>query len=217
MHLPFDPKVNIKEVFTTPLGLFAVPGADQLNRLLEEAILAREASDTTVERSNYGGWHSDDTLLNWPEIASANLGDTFRSAVSHMIAWTTRMQRFNIRLTLGAWANVNRAGTFNTSHIHPGNHFSGVYYVRAPDLADDGIRNAGNIQFYDPRGPISMVQLPGQLDTLSIPPREGTLLIFPAWLYHSVNSFTRDKVRISIAFNARIDEFQPGSGQAQTP
>ena len=208
MQLPFDPRRNLDNVFPTPMGCIDVPGADELNPKIAEVILAREKAEATVKRSNKGGWHSKDDLLTWPELEFADLADTFRSATSHMIAATTGKLRFKVDLRLMAWANVNRAGEFNSPHIHPQNHWSGVYYVQTTDFSTDRIKKAGNIEFADPRGPVGMVRAPGHQDAMSLPPPQGAILIFPSWLYHWVNPFSIDTVRISIAFNAAIHKFE---------
>jgi hypothetical protein len=36
----------------------------------------------------------------------------------------------------------------------------------------------------------------------------GLLLVFPSWLQHYVNPFVSDTLRISLAFNARINSFE---------
>ncbi|NNE04205.1 MAG: hypothetical protein HKN15_00580 [Xanthomonadales bacterium] len=208
MQLPFNPRKNLRQIFATPLGSFEVPGAAELMPKIARVVLAKEKAEKGMNRSNKGGWHSEDTLLNWKELEFADLADTFRSSVAHMIASTSGFAKFNVDLTMSAWANVNRAGAFNSPHIHPNNHWSGVLYVQAPNLEDDPFEKAGNIEIQDPRGPINMVRSPGQKDALSIEPKQGMILIFPSWLLHCVNSFSKDVVRISIAFNARINQFQ---------
>ncbi|MDX1460259.1 MAG: TIGR02466 family protein [Xanthomonadales bacterium] len=209
MALEFDPRTNVQAIFPTPLGKFEVPNARELMPRIAEAILARERQEQGVSGSNRGGWHSEGKLLSWPELEFANLGELFRESVAHMLSATTGHRRFNLDLHLAAWANVNRPGAFNTMHIHPNNHWSGVLYVQTPDLSDDPVPKAGNIEFQDPRGPINMVKPPGSMSALSIPPQQGTMLVFPSWLFHGVSPFTKDVVRISIAFNARIDRFIP--------
>jgi hypothetical protein len=40
-------------------------------------------------------------------------------------------------------------------------------------------------------------------------------VIFPAWLFHSVNPFMSDVQRISIAFNVQIRSFEAADGEPQ--
>ncbi len=84
-----------------------------------------------------------------------------------------------------------------------------MFYVQAPNFKNDPVRKAGQLELLDPRGPIAMVRSPGQVDLFTVQPKAGMIVLFPSWLYHCVNSFTLDAVRISIAFNARIDNFEP--------
>ena len=41
-----------------------------------------------------------------------------------------------------------------------------------------------------------------------VKPTEGTLLVFPSWLYHSVHAFDTGPDRITISFNARVTQFE---------
>ena len=41
-------------------------------------------------------------------------------------------------------------------------------------------------------------------DVVTLPPAEGTALIFPAWLTHSVEQNMTDQDRVSIAYNFRL-------------
>lgn len=196
------------QAFPTPLGLFYLPNHESLCPKIEGVILEREKKEPGVTISNLGGWHSNSRLLTWPELKFADLADTFRSAVSNMIAATCGAKKFETKLQLAAWANVNRKGSSNACHIHPEFHWSGVLYVKTPDLSEDPVRKAGCIEFQDPRGPVNMLATPGQTNLLSIPVEQGMMLVFPSWLYHWVNPFSLDAIRISIAFNARIETFR---------
>ena len=208
MKLPFNPKTDLMQAFPTPMGLFKLPNHETLCPKIADVVLEREKREPGLEVSNLGGWHSDGKMLGWPELQFADLADTFRSATSHMIAATCGVPRFETKLQLAAWANVNRAGSSNASHIHPEFHWSGVLYVQTPDLSKDPVRKAGNIEFQDPRGPVSMLKTPGQTNLMSIPVEQGMILVFPSWLFHWVNAFSLDAIRISIAFNARIEQFR---------
>ena len=106
------------------------------------------------------------------------------------------------------WANINYPGCYNRVHLHPNSNWSGVYYIKVPE-------NSGKLHIEDPRmGNILM--LPRQLPMNKIPPRlhreakynpvEGRMIVFPAFLNHSVEvNKTKKKGergwRISVSFN----------------
>ncbi len=217
MRLPIDPNSNILRAFPTLIGQFKVPNAAEINPILEEIILAREPQHHGASKSNVGGWHSDIDFHTWPEVQKTDIVETMQSAVSHMVAMAAQSSRFNLNCDLVSWANINRKGSHNSVHNHCNAHWSGVYYVKVPQFGAADLPRAGDIMFYDPRGAVNMVMHPGKCndgESIRVSPLAGHLLIFPSWLYHSVNPFMSDVVRISIAFNARIDAFEDISGQA---
>ncbi|MFT5372403.1 MAG: hypothetical protein ACI9R7_001948 [Lysobacterales bacterium] len=209
MQLKFDLKKDLLHLFATPLGRFSLDSSKEVTAKIAEVILAKEAADPGIRRSNKGGWHSEDNLLDWPELEFADLEKTFRNVIHKMIAVTSQHKRFRADILLKAWANVNRPGCFNSAHVHPENQWSGVFYVKTADFSEDPIHRAGYIELHDPRGPIQMLSNPSsQPDKVGIAPSEGGILVFPSWLFHSVNAFSIDVARISIAFNARIEHFE---------
>ena len=211
MQLNFDRERNLHLPFVTPIATFLLPNAAEINRALEPAILEREAKDTGLQISNVGGWHSGADLLSWPEVRLTDLEESLDSSVRHLLAFDSRIEKFSADIKLRAWANVNRAGDFNAFHSHPNQHWSGVYYVRAGDYGGDRHPHAGHIELIDPRGCINNFSYPGRNQfgsSVKFAPRDGMLLLFPSWLQHYVNPFVSDTLRISLAFNARIESFE---------
>jgi len=106
----------------------------------------------------------------------------------------------------GCWANVNAAGASHRSHRHPNNFLSGVYYVRAPAGAD-------SINFHDPRVQAGIIRPPvtaltaQNTDMVVTRVRDGRLLVFPAWLEHSVSPNEAATERISVSFNAMFSAY----------
>lgn len=102
---------------------------------------------------------------------------------------------------IDSWVGINKNGDYNEMHSHDpytGTVLSGTFYVSAPN-------NCGNLRLYDPR-----------FDVLSAPdmkyynngnryqlitPKENLLVMFPAWLNHSVEPNNSNQDRISISFN----------------
>jgi uncharacterized protein (TIGR02466 family) len=211
MRLELDPSSNILQAFPTRIGRFEVPNAAEINPILEEIILAREPQNEGASKSNIGGWHSDIDFHMWPEVQRTDIVETMQSAVSHMVALGSQAARFNLNCEFVSWANINRWGSHNSVHNHCNSHWSGVYYVTVPKFDDDDIDRAGDIMFYDPRGAVNMMVHPGRCndgEAIRVSPIAGHMLLFPSWLYHSVNPFKSDVVRISIAFNARVEKFE---------
>jgi len=91
-------------------------------------------------------------------------------------------------------------------HSHPNNYLSGVYYVRVPP-------GANTINFHDPRPQASILrppvtQLTGQnTDQVVVEVTDGTLLLFPSYLLHSVDPSEGNELRISISSNLMFNDF----------
>jgi uncharacterized protein (TIGR02466 family) len=104
------------------------------------------------------------------------------------------------------WANVNRAGDYNMFHLHPGNHWSVVYYVATGTLNPDTPMN-GRIELRDPRPAANFARMPGfnSGQPLLIRPQPGMMLVFPAWIEHGVHPFYGEGHRISIAINVALE------------
>lgn len=106
----------------------------------------------------------------------------------------------------GCWATVLAPGASHKLHSHPNNFLSGVYYVRTGE-------GAGTINFHDPRKQASVIRPPvteltaQNTDQVVVRVREGTLLLFPSYLEHSVDANTSADERISISFNLMFSSF----------
>ena len=103
-------------------------------------------------------------------------------------------------LITGCWANVSAPGARHGTHSHPNNFLSGTYYVQVHDGAD-------TLNFHDPRPQCGLIRPPVEeltadnADQIVVKVEEGTLLLFPAWLQHSVSPNRSQDLRVSISFN----------------
>ena len=106
----------------------------------------------------------------------------------------------------GCWANVHAPGGFHAMHSHPNNFLSGVYYVKSQAGAD-------TINFHDPRPQTAIMRPPAtaltayNTDQVVVQVAPGTLLLFPAWLPHSVDRNCSTGQRISVSFNVMFDNY----------
>ena len=206
--LPED-TFKVARYFPTLVFSLDVPGSELLNDHLIEAIYAeRERDGIGVRKSNYtelGGWHSQVKL---------HKEQAFAGLVQHIDAAAAMMCRElgyhrSYRLSIGTmWSIINPPGGSNRPHIHPDCIWSGVYYVQAP-------RNSGRIVFVDPRTQNLMSSVKYIPDTkrpricwtrVRYKPVAGRMLVFPSWLYHSVDpnrskAKGRDADRVIVSFN----------------
>ena len=75
---------DITVTFGVPVMIQAVPGAAPVNEGLKRAILGRESTSAGKSKSNSGGWHSEETVLEWPEPEIATLKGWIDGAVQRM-------------------------------------------------------------------------------------------------------------------------------------
>lgn len=154
------------------------------------------------------GWQSPRDLHRHPECA------TLLGCIDESIATVLRYLKIGypaFEIT-GCWANINPPGVAHRSHSHPNNYLSGVYYLRTPAGAD-------TINFHDPRVQTAIIRPPvseltaANTDQVVVRVEPGSLLLFPAWLQHSVEANGSDGERISISFNMMFSAFAEQLGK----
>src|SRR5262249_27284098 len=112
----------------------------------------------------------------------------------------------------GCWANVSAPGAGHRAHSHPNNYLSGVYYVRTH-------AEANTINFLDPRLQTAVIRPPvtaltaENTEQVVVQVGDGTLLLFPAWLRHSVDANRSDRLRISLGFNIMFSRYAESLAQ----
>ena len=197
-------------LFATPVIVDELDDSAELNAVLESVVLARMESDPGVRLSNLGGWQSKHDLPAWA-------GEAGKQLVNHAAALATAntVAPKGVHWTIDAWANVSATGASNRAHVHGGSFWSAVYYVRVGD------GEGGELMLHDPRMPALRMHAPnlrfkdaGPEVMVPIKPKAGMMILFPAWLSHSVQPWEGGEQRISIAMNIRAVFGPPRGGQA---
>ena len=148
------------------------------------------------------GWQSAKDLHHWDEFRRL-VACIHEAAESVLELLKTGDGGFEIT---GLWANMNPKGAAHPVHSHPNNFLSGVYYVRTHEGAD-------TVNFHDPRPQTGIIRPPvteltaENTDQVVVKVSDGTLLMFPSWLPHSVDASGSDETRISISFNIMFPAF----------
>ena len=188
--------------FSTPVWTFQINNYENVNEEMYNYIKSEQKKDDKgITKSNIKGWHSKDFRLETKEPRNfINL--ILPSIEQVMVDMNWEKQKQKIRIS-NMWAIINTGGSANTRHQHGNSTISGAYYVRAP-------KNSGDIVFYDPR-PAPVYTYPNALSPNllnaqinGISPNEGSLVLFPSYLDHSVNENLSNDERIVISFNLTI-------------
>jgi len=194
----------IYDLFPTPIFKYHIEDHKEINSKLIKYIYELKDEDPLGNNhSNMGGWHSQNfDIVNSgiPQEFIFKFKDFLKSIVTDELGWKYVKDKARI---VAMWAIINNKNSHNIKHNHPNCFLSAAYYVKAP-------KNCGNIQFYEPNEVKTMRYPEVEKYTkysggiFNIEPNEGDLLIFPSYIYHSVQQNKSDEDRIVISFNIEI-------------
>jgi len=167
------------------------------NDKLAQDIVNWSNQNQGLQKTNYKGWHSTTDMASKPEYQ--NLVNELMIMCKDIFKeeWLDREPILG-----NMWANINPKDGMNQPHIHPNSLFSGVYYVKSNS-------QAGRLKIYDPR-PGAQIVMPARLEgqppkhlwrDVNLDPIPGRIIMFPAWLWHSVEPNQSNDLRISVSFN----------------
>ena len=194
--------------------------------------------DGKIYRTNRGGWQSDDGYHLHDNPVRRAVLDTLGYYLNN-----NSIFKPNVNLYLTAcWINVNGKGHFNIQHDHPACHMSGALYVKVPPIPEKftggGSTNVygysttkiqgegvigGEICFSNQLAFNAWQELYNYTDEFKekhiqfgayyMPPKEGTMLFFPAHLRHHVEPNKSDEDRISCSFNLDLVQDRVDGGE----
>jgi len=147
-------------------------------------------------------WQSGHALQGREELRE--LCECVRSAAASVLRFL-KIGDEAIDIT-GCWANLYAPGAAHRAHSHPNNYLSAVYYVRTSPGAD-------SINFHDPRSQTGIIRpavtelTAANTDQVVVRVNNGTLLVFPSYLQHSVDANASAESRISVSFNLMFSAF----------
>jgi uncharacterized protein (TIGR02466 family) len=193
-------KQEVQELFPCPIWIVDLRPADAatLNAKLRAEIERMIAPRPEIPAGS--NWQTPQDLHTRPAFAEfIELVEKAARGVARFL----KVDQYPMQVT-GCWANINPHGAYHPTHHHPNNYLSGVYYVAVPPPGSQ-------IFFQDPR-PSMIMPKPREYSRLTAnaanaESKEGRLLIFPAWLKHSVPSNQGQSDRISISFNLMFKSF----------
>jgi len=187
-----------------PTFVWKIQLAPERHEAMDAKMLAAlEAMRRDAPRLEPGqGWQSDRVLHEREDFQD------FVSCVNHAAKGILEFLRigYDAFEVTGCWANVLAKGAAHRAHSHPNNFLSGAYYVRTHPGAD-------TINFHDPRSQTGIIRPPvveltaENTDQVVVKVRNGTLLLFPAYLQHSVDANMSEHERVGLSFNIMFSSF----------
>tara|TARA_Y100001963_G_C6642520_1_gene381698 strand:+ start:118 stop:834 length:717 start_codon:yes stop_codon:yes gene_type:complete len=199
-------------------------------KLIEETYRLKNENPKGIQRSNYGGWHSENDLHKNNVFKKLNnkIIKIVESSILSEPAFKSLHNIYNnqhgpwkstkFKLDAG-WATVNNDGDRNFVHTHEDSFLSCAFYLKVPDTDTlwnnkNASSRIGTFVFKDPIGVRKHSgMLFGKKNDYYIEPEEGLLLIFPSWLAHEVRPHYLSEDRISYSCNIEypyVDEEQYG-------
>ena len=195
---------NVYKFFPQPIFHYRIENFKKHNENLSKHIYQLYNEDKKgLTRSNQGGWHSKPFNLKKKDEAPFLFFMDIQKYVADVFkeyGWNYTPGKVNLT---EMWAIINKKNNFNIEHTHPNSFLSAAYYVKAPE-------NCGSFKASNPlqiaRERIAISDKKTELNTniVNIKPTEGDLLLFPAYLPHSVGMNLSDEDRIVISFNIDI-------------
>lgn len=194
---------RLETIFPTPIFWHVIRDCEALNGDLSRIILERERSSPSATKSNLGGWQSPPELFTWKEPSVATLLRYVNCALDVATVRATAPHCLRAKFEVFGWGAVNRAGHYNTVHLHPSSTWSGVYYVDPGDKAGDAA--SGHLEFVHPVPAASMTFFPSVLPSARlVEPQAGMIILFPSYLLHCVRLYHGQRPRICVPFNAHL-------------
>jgi uncharacterized protein (TIGR02466 family) len=210
-------------LWPTPIGLYRLPDAQNVNAVLARALQAIRLSQSAARGADPHApfFASDDDLMRRLQIEEGQqlvkfLVESLKQTVTraNQAAWGPSRRSMRIALE-GLWFQCSRAGAFHDLHTHGNCSWSGVYIVQVDDTTARskhptyGSAN-GVTRFVGP----SFGHLGGahvdlgnaylQPPHVDIEPIPGQLVVFPASLPHQALPYDGALDRIIISFNASV-------------
>ncbi len=141
-------------------------------------------------------WRSEPTLHRLEEFRE--LVTCIDEAAAAVLAYL-RIGCESFEIT-ACWAQVSAPGAGQGMVSQPNNFLSGVYCVQSQAGAE-------TINFHEPRNQTFIIRppvtelIPENTDQVVVKVANGTLLVFPSWLQHSVDANSSGGESIGVGFN----------------
>ena len=187
-------KLISADLFTNRVGT-----PEQIQQLKQEALSRKEQNPRGMFFTNENCWRSSFKYNNIDWLLT-ELEQVLSQAVNYYSQTDPLFPQkapFYGTPEIDYWTNINEPGSKNSLHSHGTYHFVGVFYIQSENTGDIVFHNPANLlEECNPNGPF--------VSRMAFTPRDGDLLLWPAWVPHEVEMNLSKQQRINIAFNIKF-------------
>ncbi len=175
-----------------------------IDSLIEFCYEMKRKNENGLEKSNIGGWHSDN-IFNETHTEFVKLKNKIEEA-SNLYHHEIQLRKTYNQKIENIWININQKGHLNEFHNHPQSIFSGAFYLtkrNAPIVFQHPFREINDFYWYD-----YMIETWNGVNSgiWKLEPEPNILLVFPPWMEHKVLVNKEDTDRISFSFNTIVQK-----------
>lgn len=189
--------MNLVSIYSVPLWQSDYPNFLDCKEIFLNSVQEYKKQNPSIQKTNIVGYTSPSTLHHLEELKPLF---EYICQIAFKACADLDFVDCDVAIT-ESWLNVNDSRQcMNIEHIH-GEVFSGVFYLKAPGGSGKLVlQNRALNPMWDG---CSLISRKNQFtaEKVMIEPMEGTILIFPSYLPHSVLTNDHDDERISISFN----------------
>ena len=179
-------------------------GTPEQQKELKDFLLSIPKSDNfkNMPLTNQGcirfGFNLSKNSVDWLTEAKVKLT---QKAVSHYVSldkgYKRELEKTNMGMVCESWVNINEPGSKNEVHSHKPHMFASVYYLNGTGTGKVRFHNESNL-LNDCSVLSPFVRKGGYT------PKDGDLILWPAWVPHEVEVNTSDRQRINVTSNINV-------------
>jgi len=195
-----EKQIKKRELFAADVFHINTGTEEQRQQLITEVLETKKLYPQGNDRSNPNCWRADNPCrdISWLMQDIAIMMDEIVKYYED-IDPAFKERKDLEKAKVNYWANVNGHDSYNVVHSHKLKQFSAVYYLQG--------EGTGQIAFINPANLLSDCNWGSPFTRdFQMNPKDGDLIIWPAWVPHQVSRNESNRERINLVFDIDVKE-----------
>lgn len=205
-----DYNFEIHSLFPTPLCVTEYQPTDELCEFLIGQRIAGRFSNKNgqITKQNFGTVSENVQMLRTPQCADLR---QYILGAAKILANDIMGFKVDAVVDVLSWVSIKDKAEQHQVHSHPNSMISGVYYFDKNTTPISFVDTSNNTKTFEFRvGRNFESQSAFSANPYTLLPKVGSLVMFPSYLNHCVNSNETQDKRYSLAFNI-VPKFKVGT------